>query len=130
MSQRNSRRRLAKGSNRKCRLTLRQRRASGHNQSGWKLRPSLRFEALEERRLLSVAPLPQITVGRQVSAWSVADLQQNQVKIDYTVYNDQSNDLTGVLLTTTGSKLGGHMTALTVEGRETSSRTGLSNRAK
>jgi uncharacterized membrane protein len=56
---------------------------------------------LEERRLLSVAPLPQITVGRQVSAWSVADLQQNQVKIDYTVYNDQSNDLTGVLLTTT-----------------------------
>jgi large repetitive protein len=62
---------------------------------------SLRIEHLEDRRMLSIGVPDIITVGRSVSAWSTQDVQNGQVKIDYTVYNDQAVDATGVLLTTT-----------------------------
>ena len=51
--------------------------------------------------MLSIGVPDVITVGRTVSAWSTQDVQNGQVTIDYTVYNDQADDATGVLLTTT-----------------------------
>lgn len=44
---------------------------------------------------------PDIVVGRVLSAYSAADVQDNQLKITYSVYNQQAEDVSGVLLTTT-----------------------------
>src|SRR5215470_12523367 len=66
-----------------------------------KLRRSL-FEPLEERQMLSISSLPPaLVVGRTLSAYSVADVQNNEVTITYTVYNQQADDADGVLLTDT-----------------------------
>ncbi len=63
----------------------------------------LYLEPLEERILLSgQSPLPPaIVVGRTLSSYFVGGLQNNQETITYTVYNEQANPVTGVLLTDT-----------------------------
>jgi uncharacterized membrane protein len=61
---------------------------------------STQSEQLEIRTMLS-ATLPGITVGRTLSAYTTSGLQNNQVQITYTVYNDQEQDVSGVLLTDT-----------------------------
>jgi len=65
------------------------------------LRPSI--EALEERLMLDAADdsfLPALVVGRVLSAYNAGAVQGNQVAITYTVYNEQADPETGVLLTT------------------------------
>ncbi|MHB8969759.1 MAG: dockerin type I domain-containing protein [Pirellulaceae bacterium] len=58
-------------------------------------------EQLEPRLMLDVG-LPQILVaGRTLSTYSVADVQNHELKITYTVYNEQSSPVSGVLLTDT-----------------------------
>src|SRR5438270_2560505 len=59
-------------------------------------RPAL--EGLEPRLMLAADDI--ITVGRVLSSWSAADIQNNRETITYTVYNDQESDAAGVLLTT------------------------------
>jgi uncharacterized membrane protein len=63
------------------------------------------FEPLEERQMLSISTPgtlpPAIVVGRTLSAYSALDVQNNQVTITYTVYNEQADDMSGVLLTDT-----------------------------
>ena len=44
---------------------------------------------------------PAIVVGRTLSSYFVGDIQNNQETITYTVYNQQADPETGVLLTTT-----------------------------
>jgi uncharacterized membrane protein len=59
------------------------------------------LEALEDRVLLD-AGLPQaIVVGRTLSSYFVGGVQNNQETITFTVYNEQANPVTGVLLTDT-----------------------------
>jgi uncharacterized repeat protein (TIGR01451 family) len=60
----------------------------------------LHCEHLEPRMMLS-ADLPGITVGRVLSSYTTGGIQNNQVQLTYTVYNDQGDDVTGVLLTDT-----------------------------
>ena len=64
----------------------------------------LALEALEDRVMLdsgvgSASPLP-IVVGRVLSAYTVGAVQNHQETITYTVYNEQADPETGVLLTT------------------------------
>jgi hypothetical protein len=54
-----------------------------------------------EPRLMMAVDTPDIVVGRTLSAYSIADVQNNELKITYTVYNQEAEDVTGVLLTTT-----------------------------
>ncbi|MCC6420670.1 MAG: hypothetical protein IT429_20725, partial [Gemmataceae bacterium] len=61
----------------------------------------LQLEPLEDRVLLASDFPDVISVGRTLSSWSVADIQDNKLKIDYTVYNQQAEEVSGVLLTTT-----------------------------
>jgi uncharacterized repeat protein (TIGR01451 family) len=59
------------------------------------------LEQLEERVLLD-SGLPQaIVVGRTLSSYTTSSILNNQETITYTVYNEQSNPVTGVLLTDT-----------------------------
>jgi hypothetical protein len=44
---------------------------------------------------------PTIVVGRTLSSYFVGDIQNNQETITYTVYNQQADPESGVLLTTT-----------------------------
>ena len=44
---------------------------------------------------------PAIVVGRTLSSYFAGDVQNNQETITYTVYNEQADPETGVLLTTT-----------------------------
>ncbi len=44
---------------------------------------------------------PAIVVGRTLSSYFVGGVQNNQETITYTVYNEQADPETGVLLTTT-----------------------------
>ena len=44
---------------------------------------------------------PAITVGRTLSAYTVGAVQNHQIAITYTVYNEQAEAVTGVLLTDT-----------------------------
>ena len=75
-------------------------------------RPS--FEFLEDRTMLDTGGLPAaIVLGRTLAtpstaatstpspSYFVGDVQNNQVTITYTVYNEQADPETGVLLTTT-----------------------------
>jgi uncharacterized repeat protein (TIGR01451 family) len=55
---------------------------------------------LEDRTLLSGAS-PDIIVGRTLSSYTTGAIQNNQLSITYTVYNEQANPETGVLLTDT-----------------------------
>lgn len=56
------------------------------------------IEPLEKREMLDAAG---IVVGRTLSAYSVANLTSNELTIDYTVYNQEAELVSGVLLTTT-----------------------------
>ena len=48
-------------------------------------------EQLEPRLMLDIG-LPQVLVaGRTLSAYSVADIQNNELQLTYTVYNEQSS---------------------------------------
>jgi uncharacterized membrane protein len=61
-------------------------------------------ETLEERIVLDgtpAAPLPAIVVSRTLAAYTVADVRNNQETITYTVYNEQAEPVSGVLLTDT-----------------------------
>jgi hypothetical protein len=58
------------------------------------------FEGLEDRTLLD-SNLPSIVVGRRLSAYFAGDVRNSQETITYTVYNEQADTETGVLLTTT-----------------------------
>jgi len=60
----------------------------------------LAIERLEDRTMLDSSP-PSIVVGRTLSSYFVGGVQNNQETITYTVYNEQSDPETGVLLTTT-----------------------------
>ncbi|MDZ4848107.1 MAG: transglutaminase family protein [Pirellulaceae bacterium] len=63
------------------------------------LQPGL--EGLEPRQMLA-SDLPDvITVGRVLSTWTTADIQNHELKITYSVYNQQASEVSGVLLTTT-----------------------------
>jgi hypothetical protein len=57
------------------------------------------MEGLEPRMLLAADDV--ISVGRVLSAWTTPDIQNHELKITYTVYNQQSSDVSGTLLTTT-----------------------------
>ena len=75
------------------------RRSNPNRRPFWKpLRP--RFELLEDRTLLDSSPAA-IVVGRTLSSHTVGGVQNNQETITYTVYNEQADTETGVLLTTT-----------------------------
>jgi uncharacterized membrane protein len=67
-------------------------------------RPWLYLEPLEERVLLAngaaVAP-PAIVLGRTLSSYTTAGVQNNQLSITYTVYNEEASPVSGVLLTDT-----------------------------
>src|SRR4051812_6744061 len=91
---------------------------SRHKPSGWETvrqqlsrsqvrirrrRLRARFEALEPRTMLDAAPgLPQaLVVGRTLSSYTVGGIHNRQETITYTVYNEQADPETGVLLATT-----------------------------
>ena len=63
------------------------------------------FEPLEDRLMLDGGAAsqlsPAIVVGRVLSSYFVSNVQNNQETITYTVYNEQADPETGVLLTTT-----------------------------
>src|SRR5215212_1792159 len=60
------------------------------------------LEGLEERQLLATdAGLSAIVVGRTLSSTTLAGVQGGELTITYTVYNQQADEVTGVLLTTT-----------------------------
>ncbi len=67
------------------------------------------LEPLEERLLLatSLAPAtpgashPALVVGRTLSVYDVPAVQNHELTITYTVYNEQASQLTGVLLAST-----------------------------
>jgi uncharacterized membrane protein len=63
------------------------------------IRPVL--ERLEDRILLDASLPPDIVVGRTLSSYTAGGIQNNQETITYTVYNEQANPVTGVLLTDT-----------------------------
>ena len=50
---------------------------------------------------ISDTPVTDIVVGRTLSSYTSAGIANNQVTITYTVYNEQTDPETGVLLTTT-----------------------------
>ena len=66
------------------------------------LRPGV--EALEDRLMLDAAvgsTTPAVVVGRTLSSYTVSGVVNDQETITYTVSNEQADDETGVLLTTT-----------------------------
>ena len=79
------------------------RRPASRFERDWKfLRPLV--ERLEDRTLLDGgvgSTTPTVVVGRTLSAYFAGNVQNGQVTITYTVYNEQADDETGVLLTTT-----------------------------
>jgi uncharacterized repeat protein (TIGR01451 family) len=76
-------------------------RPVGGQRSAWRRRLPLSVEALEERILLDGGVPAALVVGRTLSAYTVPDVQNNQLTITYTVYNEQGHPLNGVLLTDT-----------------------------
>ncbi len=82
------------------RLWTLRKRTHGPTGGRHPLRPN--FDVLENRQLLATTGLaPMITVGRVLSAYAVGDVQNNQLTETLTVYNEQSDTETGVLLTDT-----------------------------
>ncbi|MBX9627736.1 MAG: transglutaminase family protein, partial [Gemmataceae bacterium] len=63
-------------------------------------RPWLGIEYLEDRTMPDASLPPDLVVGRTLSAYTVAGVQNRQLDITYTVYNQRADDLSGVLLTT------------------------------
>src|SRR5207248_3711349 len=66
--------------------------------SAW---PRLSVEHLEERLAPAIGLTPDIVVGRTLSAYTTSAVQNHTLDVTYTVYNEQADDVTGVLLTTT-----------------------------
>jgi uncharacterized repeat protein (TIGR01451 family) len=64
-------------------------------------RPWLYLEPLEERILLDSGLPPALVVGRTLSSYTTAGIQDNQLSLTYTVYNEQGHPLSGVRLTDT-----------------------------
>jgi hypothetical protein len=60
----------------------------------------LGVESLEERLAPAAGLPPDIVVGRTLSAYTFAGVQNNTLDVTYTVYNQTADDVTGVLLTT------------------------------
>src|SRR5207237_6076095 len=63
--------------------------------------PSLFVEPLEDRILLDGGLPPALVVGRTLSSYTTGGIQNNQETITYTVYNEQADPVSGVLLTDT-----------------------------
>jgi len=59
------------------------------------------IEQLEERVMLDAGLPPALVVGRTLSSYFVGGIQNQHETITYTVYNEQANPVTGVLLTDT-----------------------------
>src|SRR5262249_13964024 len=73
----------------------------GRGRPARRRRLSVSLEPLEERVLLDGGLAPALIVGRTLSAYTMPDVQNNQLTITYTVYNEQADPETGVLLTDT-----------------------------
>ncbi|HEY2784103.1 MAG TPA: transglutaminase domain-containing protein [Fimbriiglobus sp.] len=58
-------------------------------------------EPLEDRTMLDATLPPDIIVGRTLSTYSTTGVQNHTLTVTYTVYNEQADDVTGVLLTDT-----------------------------
>src|SRR4051794_23309976 len=79
------------------------------------------FEPLEDRLMLDAALA--VVVGRTLSSYTVGGIQGNQETITYTVYNEQADAETGVVLTTTlapGVTLAGALPQAVVHGQDLS----------
>lgn len=59
------------------------------------------LKQLEDRVMLDAGLPAAIVVGRTLSAYTTAAIQNNQESITFTVYNEQAKPVTGVLLTDT-----------------------------
>jgi uncharacterized membrane protein len=88
---------LSKGTRRKKSRSHQPQPQPGY--SGFRSNPVLTFESLEDRLMLAADDV--ISVGRTVSAWTTTDIVGNELVITYSVYNQQSETVSGVLLTTT-----------------------------
>src|SRR4051794_13988002 len=90
------------------RIPLR-RSFSAHRRSGPRQSRSGRplhlcIESLEERLMLDTgigSTTPEIVVGRTLASYTVGGIQNNRETITYTVYNEQADPVSGVLLTIT-----------------------------
>ena len=82
-------------------LDRRRRPIAGRGGSRFRRPILLGLERLEQRQMLSGDLPAEITVGRTLSSWTAAGVEDNQLRITYTVYNEQSAELSGVLLATT-----------------------------
>lgn len=87
--------RLSKG---KRRQRSRRRKLSKQN-IGFRCAPLLSFESLEERLVLAADDV--ISVGRSLSSWTTADIVNNELKITYSVFNQQAETINGLGLATT-----------------------------
>ena len=87
--------------------TRRRRNRSGSRLCGYRKFLRVATEPLEERVMLyggvgASNPLPPaIVVGRTLSSYTACGIQNNQETITYTVYNEQADPETGILLTDT-----------------------------
>lgn len=70
------------------------------NRTAWLRRP-LALQPLEERILLDASLPPDLVVGRTLSTYTSAGVLNNRLDITYTVYNEQADPISGVLLTDT-----------------------------
>jgi uncharacterized repeat protein (TIGR01451 family) len=59
------------------------------------------IEPLEQRLMLSASLPPALVVGRTLSSYTTSGVTNHQETITYTIYNEQADTLTGVLLTDT-----------------------------
>ena len=71
------------------------------SRSAWRRRLPHPFEDLEERVLLDTGLAPALVVERTLSSYTTAGIQNNQEIITFTVYNEQANPFSGVLLADT-----------------------------
>ena len=87
--------------------TRRRRNRSGSRLCGYRKFLRLATEPLEKRVMLyggvgaSHLLPPAIVVGRTLSSYTACGIQNNQETITYTVYNEQADPETGILLTDT-----------------------------
>lgn len=58
-------------------------------------------ERLEQRLMLAGDLQAGITVGRTLSSWTTTGVQGDRLQITYSVYNERSDEVSGVLLATT-----------------------------
>jgi uncharacterized membrane protein len=81
------------------------RKPLGSRLARWRKRLPLRLEQLEPRVMLDgslgASIPPALVVGRTLSSYTTGGIQNNQETITLTVYNEQADPVTGVLLTDT-----------------------------